>query len=79
MFLVPSSINVSIFHITWLGTFWIDLINTVPILNEETKAKKINMWLIICSQDESPGLIPKPMYFLLYPPTVEVKCTVSTA
>ena len=26
MFLVPSSINVSIFHITWLDTFWTDLI-----------------------------------------------------
>ena len=26
MFLVPSSINVSIFHITWLDTFWTDLV-----------------------------------------------------
>ena len=25
MFLVSSSINVSVFHITWLDTFWIDL------------------------------------------------------
>ena len=27
LYLVSSSINVSIFHITWLGTFWTDLIN----------------------------------------------------
>ena len=26
MFLVSSSINVSIFHITWLDTFWTDLV-----------------------------------------------------
>ena len=26
LYLVSSSINVSIFHITWLGTFWTDLI-----------------------------------------------------
>ena len=26
MFLVSSSINVSIFHITWLNTFWRDLV-----------------------------------------------------
>ena len=29
MFLVSSSINVSIFHITWLDTFWADLIYAV--------------------------------------------------
>ena len=29
MFLVSSSINVSILHITWLGTFWTDLVYTV--------------------------------------------------
>ena len=26
LFLVSSSINVSIFHITWLDTFWTDLV-----------------------------------------------------
>ena len=26
--LVSSSINVSIFHITWLDTFWTDLVDT---------------------------------------------------
>ena len=26
MFLVSSSINISIFHRTWLGTFWTDVV-----------------------------------------------------
>ena len=30
LYLVPSSVNVSIFHITWLDTFWTDLMYTFP-------------------------------------------------
>ena len=28
LYLISSSINVSIFHITWLDTFWTDLLRT---------------------------------------------------
>ena len=31
MFLVSSSVNASIFHVTWLDTFWTDL--TYPMTN----------------------------------------------
>ena len=31
MFLVSSSINVSVFHITWLGIFWADLVYSLPL------------------------------------------------
>ena len=30
LYLVSSSINVSIFHIVWLDTFWTDLVYLVP-------------------------------------------------
>ena len=31
MFLVSSSVKVSIFHITWMDNFWTDLVYTYPI------------------------------------------------
>ena len=35
LYLISSSINVSVFHIMWLETFWTDLI----LLNDYTKVK----------------------------------------
>ena len=37
LYLVPSSVNVSIFHITWLDTFWIDHVQ--QLLSAERKAE----------------------------------------
>lgn len=51
-------------------------ISIVPILNKETETKRINLWLIICSQCDRPVLISKPGCFPLYYPSVKVKCTV---
>ena len=40
LYLGSSSINVSIFHITWLDTFWTDLIY---LIEEETPRKNLNL------------------------------------
>ena len=37
LYLVSSSVNLSIFHITWLDNFWIDLVYTHQ--NQKTKTK----------------------------------------
>ena len=39
LYLVSSSINVSLFHITWLDTFWTDLVFPVLYI--------ISLWLIL--------------------------------
>ena len=49
MFLVSSSINVSIFHITWLDTLWTDL--AVYHQRKTTKWKWANYWINIKSLD----------------------------
>ena len=33
LYLVSSSINVFIFHSTWLDTFWTDLVQTLDLVN----------------------------------------------
>ena len=35
LYLVSSSINVSIFHITWLDTFWTDLVHQIAFYTNE--------------------------------------------
>ena len=40
LYLVFSSINVSIFHITWLDTFWTDFVNQSYLTILETRTKK---------------------------------------
>ena len=39
LYLVSSSTNVSIIHITWLDTFWTDLIGEMEVLHGHTKNK----------------------------------------
>ena len=49
MFLVSSSRNISLFHITWLDTFWTDLIHTLKskLLTWSTKALPISLHIIL--------------------------------
>ena len=37
LYLVSSSINVSVFHITWLDTFWKDLIHSEKFESESQR------------------------------------------
>ena len=43
-----SSINVFIFHITWLDTFWTDLVYNLPRLNYE---ELVNLDIVINSKE----------------------------
>ena len=45
LYLVPSSINVSIFHITWGDTFWTDLVyKNLELKSTITKLKNFVQW-----------------------------------
>ena len=41
LYLVSSSVNVSIFHITWLNTFWTDLVNS-----QVTMSTELCLWIL---------------------------------
>ena len=38
LYFVSSSINVSIFHITWLDSFWTDLVHVAHIIGVKRRA-----------------------------------------
>ena len=44
MFLVSSSMNGSTFHITWLGTFWTDLVICVKMNWAISKLRDLEFW-----------------------------------
>ena len=67
MFLVPCIFfnNVSIFHSTWLDTFWTDLIYRFQVYNSIIH----HMYIVLCAHDPKSSLLPSlflmplPSYF----------------
>ena len=48
LYLVCSSINVSIFHITWLDTFGTDLVYVVCMVCVSVCCDRVCVWHVLC-------------------------------
>ena len=64
MFLVSSSINVSIFHSTWLDTFWTDLVLPAGDTEVWLSFQNVNVLIHIFSGVCKNGNIPVLSFFL---------------
>ena len=72
MFLVPCIFfnNVSIFHSTWLDTFWTDLIYRFQVYNSIIH----HLYIILCVHYPKSSLLPSPFIPLLPSPTCPQPC-----
>ena len=52
VFLVPSSINVSIYHSTWMDTFKTDILSNYVFLDSTSKVFVINLILLAVMKKE---------------------------
>ena len=70
IFLVSSSINVSIFHITWLDAFQTDLVHALIVMEyffkikDRSSCKSLIVEAVFSTALLNHNFFPKPCYFL---------------